>query len=295
MSPSCFVATIDLSLAKKLEEDLISQGFTLSTPAYTLFSAQKKGISCCLYTSGKLTVQGKDKDEFIRYYLEPEILHNLTYSYPQTLAQDVGPHIGIDESGKGDFFGALCVAGVYATKEQIAELITIGVKDSKDLSDETILKLEGKIKALCAHHVIVILPEKYNELYASFHNLNSLLGWGHATAISELVTKTHCQDVTIDQFADEKVVLNALKRKSLSVNLTQRHKAESDPVVAAASILARAAFVSTLKRLGDKLGITLPKGASAQVKKVGRQLIAEHGREVLSSVAKLHFKTAAEL
>lgn len=292
---SCFVATIDLALAKKLKEDLTSQGFVLSTPPHTIFSAQKSGVSCSLYTSGKLTVQGKDKDEFLRYYLEPEILHNLSYSYPETLFPEAHTHIGIDESGKGDFFGALCVAGVYATKEQIAQLIAIGVKDSKDLSDETILKLEGKIKALCKHHLVVLLPEKYNELYKSFGNLNSLLAWGHAAAIGQLVEQTECQDVTIDQFASEHVVLKALAKKDLKVNLTQRHRAEADPVVAAASILARAAFVSTLKRLGDRLGVTLPKGASALVKKVGRQIIAEHGREALGSVAKLHFKTASEL
>src|SRR5580693_626798 len=106
-----FVATIDLALADKLREDLVGQGFELTKPPYTLFSAQKTGVSCTLYTSGKLTVQGKGKDEFIAFYLEPEILKKLAYTHPE-LGVDMTARIGIDEAGKGDFFGPLCIAGV---------------------------------------------------------------------------------------------------------------------------------------------------------------------------------------
>jgi len=288
--PACFVATIDLALAEKLRHDLIEQGFTLTTPQHTLFSAQKKGVSCTLYTSGKLTVQGKDKDEFITFYLEPEILKNVDYSYPE-IHVNFTPHIGIDEAGKGDFFGPLCIAGVYADEAMIKDLMAIGVRDSKTMSDPAILALSKKIKERCPHSIIRISPEKYNSLYNTFHNLNKLLGWAHATAIGELVEKTGCTNAIIDQFAKEHVVENALAKKNLTVQLTQRHKGEEDPVVAAASILARAAFVDGIERLGESMAMHLPKGASDKVIAAGKKLVAKYGKEILAKAAKLHFKT----
>ncbi len=292
--PSCFVANINLELADKLRSDLVEQGFTLSTPAYTVFSAQKKGVSCTLYTSGKLTVQGKDMGDFIAFYLEPEILQSVAFSYPETQVS-LQARIGIDESGKGDFFGPLCVAGVQADEAKIKELLKFGVRDSKQISDKVIKKLSVQIRTLCPHAIVFISPKKYNELYANFRNLNRLLAWGHATAISELVAKTGCTQVIIDQFASEHVVQNALKQKHIEVELTQRHRAEADPVVAAASILARAAFLDGLEKLGKQFEIELPKGASPQVVKIGKALVKKHGVQVLEQVAKLHFKTKEEI
>lgn len=291
---SCFVAQIDLKLAERLKADLIEQGFELSCPQYTLFSAQKKGVSCTLYTSGKLTVQGKEMSEFITFYLEPQILQAFTFSHPEAHI-DMTARIGIDESGKGDFFGPLCIAGVQAGEKEIKELIKLGVKDSKAVSDATSLALSSKIKKICPVSSVMLSPKKYNELYVKFHNLNRLLAWGHATAIMELVEKTGCRDVIIDQFASEHLVINALKAKHLEVNLTQRHKAETDPVVAAASIVARATFLTVLKGIGERYGVELPKGASPQVIKIGKQLVSKWGEAVLEDVGKLHFKTKLEI
>lgn len=291
---SCFVATISLEFADRLRNDLVEQGFKITLPAYTVFSAQKKGVSCTLYTSGKLTVQGKDMEEFITFYLEPEILQSVAYSYPETQV-DLTPHIGIDESGKGDFFGPLCIAGVQADEAKIKELLSLGVRDSKRISDSVVRKLSAKIKAAFPHAIVFISPKKYNELYASFHNLNRLLAWGHATAILELVTKTGCTEIIIDQFASEHVVINALKQKKIQVSLTQRHRAEADPVVAAASVLARAAFLEGLEHLGKQFEIELPKGASPQVVKAGKTIVKKFGPQILEQVAKLHFKTKEEI
>jgi ribonuclease HIII len=292
--PACFVTTIDLALTDKLRGDLLEQGFDLSTPQYTLFSAKKKGISCTLYESGKLTVQGKDKDEFITFYLEPEILKAFAYSYPENQV-DLTPHIGIDEAGKGDFFGPLCIAGVQAGDEQIKQLLQLGVRDSKRMSDKTIRELSKKIKAIYPHSIVRISPQKYNELYMRFHNLNRLLAWGHATAIAELFEKTGCEEVLIDQFASEHLVKNALQQKKLSLRLTQRPRAEEDSVVAAASILARAAFLEGLELLSRDLSFPLPKGASQQVVAAGIALVKKHGENILEKIAKLHFKTREDI
>lgn len=287
-APSTFVAQVDLKLAAKMQKDLSEQGFEFSTPQYTVFSAKKKGVSCTLYQSGKLTVQGKEMQTFIEFYLEPEILKTFTHTY-QELEPAIA-HIGIDESGKGDFFGPLCIAGVFAADPK--KLKALGVRDSKTMSEAAILKTAKLIKSEFPHQIVKINPKKYNELYNQFHNLNRLLAWGHATAIEELVLRTQCHDVIIDQFADEHVVLTALKRKKLDVHLTQRHRGEEDPVVAAASILAREAFVEGLRSLGEQFGMTLPKGASKQTILAAKELYGKYGKEGLEQAAKLHFKTA---
>lgn len=288
--PNSYVATIDLAFADKLLLHLQQRECEITTPPYTRFSAKKKGLTCTLYESGKLVVQGKECSEFVEFYLEPEILKTFNFRHPLA-KMDLAPHIGIDESGKGDFFGPLCVAGVYVQMEGFATLQALGVKDSKSLTDKTITKLAKEIKRHCLYHIVKINPIKYNQIYASFKNLNRLLAWGHATAIEQLVEQSGCQNVIVDQFADEHVVELALKRKNLVVNLTQRHRAEEDLAVAAASILARDAFIDGLHRLGQELGIVLPKGSSQATIAVGQAILKRWGEEKLREICKEHFKT----
>lgn len=285
-----YVAQVDLNIADKLLDGLKSQGFVISKPAYTLFSGKKKGLSCTLYASGKLLVQGKEMASFIEFYLEPEILGSFSFGY-QDLEIDPTARIGIDEAGKGDFFGPLCVGGVFASGNTIVKLKEIGVRDSKALSDATILKIAKKIRQTCDYHIVKIYPAKYNELYDKFRNLNHLLAWGHATAIESLVDKTGCKNVIIDQFAAEEVVERALRKKGVDVTLHQRHRGEEDLVVAAASILARDSFLYGLDDLGREYGIKLPKGASPAVITAGSRFVLKHGKEKLGNVAKMHFKT----
>lgn len=288
--PTTFVTKVDLSIAKKLLADLKAQGFEISKPQYTVFSAKKKGLNCTLYQSGKLMVQGKETPDFVEFYLEPEVLGTFTYSFAD-LNIDQTARIGVDEAGKGDFFGPLCIAGVFASGDDLSILKKIGVKDSKLMSDQTVIKVGNEIRKRCPHHIIKINPEKYNELYKSFGNLNHLLAWGHATCIENMVKKSDCNNVIIDQFAAEKVVIQALKKKDLTVNLTQRHRGEEDLVVAAASILARQTFLEGLNALSQQYGVKLPKGASSVVIDVGGKFLIKLGKEALSRVAKLHFKT----
>lgn len=285
-----FVANVDVALADRMIHDLKGQGFTISKPQYTLFSAKKKGVSCTLYESGKLLVQGKEMQAFIEFYIEPEVLGAFTFTY-QSLEIDLTPRIGIDEAGKGDFFGPLCVAGVQASGDQIAKLKELGVRDSKAMTDQVVIKLGNQIRKHCPYHILKINPVKYNELYGKFRNLNTLLGWGHATTIESLVAKTGCKNVIIDQFAAERVVEDALKKKMVQVNLSQRHRGEEDLVVAAASILARQAFLEGLEQLGREYALKLPKGASQKTIEAGRYFLRKYGKEALKNVAKLHFKT----
>jgi ribonuclease HIII len=290
MQPATFTAKIDVKLAEKLKKDLIDQGFELSTPPYTIFSAKKKGVSCTLYESGSLTVQGKEKEPFIEFYLEPEILQELRFSHPDAYLNKA-PHIGMDEAGKGDFFGPLCVAAVYADGAGIEKMREMGVQDSKRLSDETVKKIAAKIRSGYSYTVIRLFPLKYNELHAKFKNLNRLLAWAHTAALEDLVRKTDCKEALLDQFADKHVMENALRQKKIEVHLEQKVRGEEDLVVAAASILARAGFLEGLDTLGQEIGVPLPKGASLQVIEAGRKLVAKFGPEILGKVAKTHFKT----
>lgn len=292
--PTTFVTQVDVSMAETILADLQEQGFTISKPQYTLFSAKKKGLSCTLYQSGKLMVQGKNISEFLEFYLEPQILGSFGYTYAE-LEIDKTSRIGINEAGKGDFFGPLCIAGVYAEGEDIYRLKSLGVRDSKSISDQNILSLGKKIRKQYPHHVIKLNPFKYNELYNNFKNLNHLLAWGHAATIGTLVEKTGCKNVLIDQFAAKHVVETALKKRNLKIDLTQRHRGEEDLVVAAASILARETFLEGLDELSREYGLKLPKGASSAVIRAGESFLRKHGKDAFVHVAKLHFKTANDV
>jgi ribonuclease HIII len=201
------------------------------------------------------------------------------------------PHIGVDESGKGDYFGPLCIAAVYADASHVELLHKRGIGESKNTADKKACEDALFIAEHMPFQLMRISPKKYNELYAQFKNLNSLLAWGHASVITELYAKTGCSQVLIDQFAKEHVVINALKQNNVSVCLVQRHRGEEDIVVAAASLIARAAFLKGLTILQDHYKMVFPKGASQSVIAAGTEFVRTYGKEALHLAAKVHFKT----
>jgi len=203
--------------------------------------------------------------------------------------------IGIDESGKGDYFGPLVIAGVYVPQAQEAQLKALGVRDSKTLSDTKATALAAQIRSQCLHTVVAIGPERYNVLHTSMKNLNRMLAWGHARAIENLLEKVECHRVVADQFGDERFLNNALMAKGREVTLIQKPRAEEEVAVAAASILARAEFLRRLQELGTRYGVTLPKGASDAVIQAAKQLVQKHSAETLGRVAKLHFRTTVNV
>lgn len=204
------------------------------------------------------------------------------------------PRIGVDESGKGDYFGPLVIAACFVGPEHLAALE--GVRDSKTVTDTNAGKLAANIKAACPHTIITVLPPKYNELYAKIGNLNRLLEWGHAHAIADLLAKDLGPELAIsDQFANPAGLRKRLAQKECEIPLVSVPRAESDLAVAAASILARAEFLRRLKQLGEEIGVPLPKGAGSPVEAAARQLVRERGREALPKVAKMHFKTTQKV
>src|SRR5947208_2503384 len=285
----------------KLRTLLAESGFQFSAKQYTLFFAQKNNLSVAVYEKGpKVLVQGKGVEEFVQFQLEPKILGEAKLGYEEVHSPEMfEPHLGVDESGKGDFFGPLVISGVYVDRGIARKLLDAGVVDSKKIgSDARIWTLADSIRksSLGLAETVLIGPAKYNELYEKFGNLNKLLGWGHARVIENLLEKRpDCPRALSDKFADARVIENALLQHGQRIQLEQRTKAESDFAVAAASILAREAFIDWLDRRGKTMGARLGRGVSAEVKRAASRLVESEGAEVLRKVAKVHFRTAHEI
>ncbi len=275
--------------------------YELGSLNYGVFQAKSEGLVVSAYNSGKLVVQGKNMNDFIEFILEPQILHEVSFGYEAELMfEDFTPHAGVDESGKGDFFGPLVIAAVYLNETQAKKLMDLGVADSKSIKNaKKMLELAKEIKKECFNHcaVITIGNVAYNRMYSSFKNLNKLLAWGHAKSIESMLEKTpECKLVISDQFAKNKnVIKNALMERGQQIELQQMHKAESDIAVAAASILARATFVTQLQRASEQIGVELPLGCGKKVKDVALQIAKDKGIDALDSVIKQHFKTRSEI
>jgi ribonuclease HIII len=287
--------------AGKLRALLDELGFEFSPKPYTIFFGQKNKLSVAVYEKGpKVLIQGKGVEEFVQFEMEPKILGEAKLGYEEVHSPKMfEPHFGVDESGKGDFFGPLVISGVYVDRGIARKFLDAGVQDSKRISsDARIRALAALIRkdSLGLFDMVLIGPAKYNELYEKFKNLNSLLGWGHARVIENLLAKKpDCPRSLSDQFADKRVIEQSLMRHGRKIDIEQRTKAESDIAVAAASILAREAFIDWLEREGKKLGLRLPRGASTQVRSTAEKLAADKGPEVLSRLAKVHFRTAHEV
>jgi ribonuclease HIII len=288
--------------ASALDAALRARHWKPRTVPYARFAFESDKANIVFYESGKLVVQGKGTAEFVEFLLEPEILKQAKLGYETVLNPELLlPRIGVDESGKGDFFGPLCIAGAYVNESVIKAWADLGVRDSKNISsDRKIAELAEKIRATpgCVVTAVVVGNEAYNRLYAKMKSVNTLLAWGHARVIENLMGQRHRMNpppvrAISDQFAASKKVLEkALMSAGREIEFVQRHKAEEDIAVAAASILARDEFVKGMAKLEKQFEMKLPKGASAAVDAAAKKFVEERGAGELAKVSKLHFRTA---
>ncbi|MBA2242387.1 MAG: ribonuclease HIII [Chthoniobacterales bacterium] len=296
-----YTALLTPEQAGKLRALLKKLGFTFAPRPYTLFFAQKEKLSVAVYEKGpKVLLQGKGIEEFVQFQLEPKILGEAKLGYEEVHSPEMfEPHFGVDESGKGDFFGPLVIAGVYVDRGIARKFLEAGIQDSKRIgSDARIRSLADTIRKTqgALANTVVIGPERYNVLYEKFGNLNSLLGWGHARVIENLLEKKpSCPRALSDKFADPRVIERSLLQRGRAIKLEQRTKAESDLAVAAASIIAREAFIDWLEKRSKALGLKLGRGVSGPIKETARKVVEAHGPEFLREVAKVHFRTAHEV
>ena len=297
-----YTCTLAEPEARALEEYLREHGYEFRQVPYARFAAEKEKVNMVFYESGKLVVQGKGTQDFVEFVLEPGILKQARLGYETVLNPELLlPRLGVDESGKGDFFGPLCVAGVYVNESVVKAWENSGIRDSKDISsDSKIAELTKLIRDTpgCVTSVVPIGNEAYNRLYRRMKSVNAILAWGHSRAIENLMGQKHRMNpppvrAISDQFAaDKATVANALMSLGRDIELIQRHKAEADLAVAAASILARHEFVTRLAALEKQFGMKFPKGASGAVDEAAREFVARHGTEGLANVAKMHFRNA---
>ncbi len=288
--------------AAALEAALRSRSWKSRDVPYARFAYESDKTNIVFYESGKLVVQGRGTHEFIEFVLEPEVLKQARLGYEAVLNPELLlPRIGVDESGKGDFFGPLCIAGVYINETMVQSFKDLGVRDSKNISsDKKIAELADKIRDTrgCVVSTVIIGNEAYNRLYMKMKSVNTMLAWGHARVIENLLTQKHQMvpppvKAISDQFAASKSVIEkALMNLGKGFQLVQRHKAEEDLSVAAASILARDEFVRGLKKLEKQFEVELPKGASAKVDEVAKKFFQERGVDNLAKISKMHFRTA---
>ena len=286
-------------------KDFILQNFEaiIGPKDYAFWHIKNQDFSATFYNSSKFVVQGKNisllldklSEKFSEIKnIEPTEKEKKTEGDFPITAHPL-PYIGTDESGKGDFFGPLCVAGVLIEEKNLQMFIDLGIKDSKTLKDSDMIRMAQQIQKHSTYSVISMSNAKYNELYANFKNLNKLLAWGHARVIENILEKVPCKYALSDKFGDESLIKNALLKNGRTIQLDQRVRAESDIAVAAASVLARATFVQKMKTMENFYGLKFPKGCNNIVKTHAKEFIHKYGRERLIEVCKAHFKTYNEI
>ncbi len=276
---------------------LISQKFDVEAKEkqYAFWELKTKDFVATFYNSSKFVLQGKNIEQVLNLLSENGFVEIKQETSPENIITTF-PYIGTDESGKGDFFGPLCVSAVLIEEKNYQKFIDLGIRDSKTLNDKKILELALQIQKNAIFSTVAIGNERYNELYLKFKNLNKLLAWGHARVIENILEKfPTCDNALSDKFGDESLILNALMKNGRKINLIQRTKAESDIAVACASVVARATYVQKMKSLEKFYGLELPKGASEKVKTCAKLFVQKYGRERLKEVSKIHFKTYNEI
>ena len=262
-------------------------------------------VTASFYHTGKALIQGKQTEllsEIQSWWSGGDVVQHGTSTAAAVASPTTGrisvdaQRIGIDESGKGDYFGPLVAAAVYVDSVTEPQLLDLGVMDSKRLSDKRISQIVLRVRELCPHSVVAIGPKRYNELYSSMRNVNSMLAWAHARCLENLLESIDCATAIADQFGNEAFLSKAVMEKGRRIQLIQRHRAEQDTAVAAASIVARWEFVKRLDELSTKAGLSLPKGSSdPKVAQTALAIGRRGGLAELGEYAKLHFVTTKKI
>jgi ribonuclease HIII len=297
---STYSLKLDDAQMEKVRSILSGRGWEAFDVAYARFAFRGRDCNVTAYESGKLVVAGKGTEEFVTMTLEPDITRAPKLGYDEVLHPDwFELHAGLDESGKGDLFGPVVAATVIADKAAIEGWIKAGVKDSKKIADTQIIKLDKLIRGTHGVAVATCLcgMPKYNLLMSRPHaNLNRLLAWQHATALAQALSVKKAPRGLLDQFSKQPLVQRELAKMGLGdFDLQMRTKAEEDPVVAAASVVARAEYVRQIHALSKHFGGPLQTGAGALAKEQASQILARFGARSLGNFAKLHFRTSYEV
>ena len=289
---------------------MVSGNFRKREVPYSLYSIEGDHFNATLYEKEKhgrrkLCVQGAKAEDFVLFQLEPIVLGAASLGYEKELNPELfSAHAGSDESGKGDYFGPLVVCCAYTAEKLSEEMRKLGVKDCKQMTDKAVLAAGAALRNLLGptgYAVVKLGPAAYNRLYAKIKNINRMLAWAHGTAIEELLEKrSGCDRVVVDQFAPtEATIRRALKTRGKAAKVEQRHKAESDIAVAAASVIARELFIRACQDMGrecfgesDEAQEKIPLGSSdPRVRALAEEMVRKNGPVWLMNHCKAHFQT----
>ncbi len=287
MVQSTLVLVIPPSERDALRGRIEAGDFEHKSVPHALFSVKGEGVVATLYASGKFVIQGEEPGLFAERYTG-----RVAEAKPAR-RQDAfnGPLVGSDECGKGDYFGPLVVVGVRAEADERSKLRAAGVRDSKELSDDTALRMGAALRTQFPHAIARLDPPQYNATWQRPGQLNDMLADLHGEVIRKLARPgIH---VLVDQFANERVMQKRVV--GLDIHLEQRTRAESEPAVAAASIIAREEYLVALRALSEEFGVDLHKGAGPPTDRAAERFVMLHGREALGRVAKLHFKNTQRI
>ena len=309
--------TITLKVSENTKEKMVEyfkEKKRSKTPPYAVFQADEADTVITLYESGKAVFQGVSADidaamwKELEQHLNPLKKVEMTNSNQKEKKEKkeividskiyYSSSIGSDEVGTGDYFGPIVVTATYVAKEEISFLESLGVKDSKKLTDEKILEIVPKIIEKIPYHSIILGNKEYNERYNSNTNMNKMKAIMHNKVLTELVKKNFPYDyIVVDEFAKPFVYYNYLKEIPNTIkNITFMTKGEDKCLaVACASLISRYIFIQEFDKLGNSLGVFLPKGAGDAVDAMGVKIVRQYGMKKLSECAKLNFKNTAKI
>lgn len=304
--------TITLKVSEKTKE-MMNEFFAdlkrIKTPPYAVFQADDGDTVVTLYESGKAVFQGKDADLSSEFWIETEKINsgsatvtNSNDKKKEEKKEKVLPirinSIGSDEVGTGDYFGPIVVTSCYVSKENIDFLIDLGVRDSKKLTDEKIMKLVPEIIKKIPYKTYILSNLEYNAHYKNNINMNMVKAILHNKVLYEMKSSGYAYDyIVVDQFeypaAYFKHIASSTKQVKDIFFLT---KAEDQCLsVACASMISRYIFIKKMKKLSNSLGINIPKGASDKVDEVGKYIVSKYGKSKLNEIAKINFKNTEKI
>ena len=263
---------------------------------YVVFQAQEEDTVITMYESGKVMFQGTSADvdaamwgvqlENTKEKKEERKKENKKY-YDCT-------SVGSDEVGTGDYFGPIVVTATYVKKEDIPKLEKLGVGDSKKIDDEKIKKIALELVKIVKYRSVILDNKEYNEKYTKELNMNKIKAIMHNKVLYQLMTeeKPKVDYIIVDEFAREARYYDYIKDcPNVQKDITFLTKAEDKNLaVACGSIISRYLFLREFDKLCDSIHIPLPKGAGADVDKVGEEVVEKYGEEKLKEIAKVNFK-----
>ncbi|MCI9279579.1 MAG: ribonuclease HIII [Bacilli bacterium] len=282
------------------------------TPPYAIFQADEADTIITLYESGKAMFQGVSADIDANLWIEMEkklnnriididekkkekekYKENLEYFYSIST-------IGSDEVGTGDYFGPIVVTATFVSKDKIDLMNDLGVKDSKKITDDKIIKIAPTLIKEIPYVTFILNNKEYNAYQKKGYNMNKIKAILHNKVLYALTHKEEkypYDKIVVDQFVyPRKYFEHIIDAKDKVMNITFTTKAESKCAsVAAASIISRYIFLKQMDDLGKDVGLDLPKGANDSVDSVGKDIVLKYGLEKLDTIAKLNFKNTDKI